>query len=772
MTKKFIIAFLCAAFFLPALADETIRKINIMGVSATSPELVRVNSGLAEGDLFSATRLEEAVKSIYALGNYADVRMLTTKGPLGYDIEIRVVELPRIDKLVFEGNKKIKDDELRKELSITEGSFVSEAKIFDAIQKMKAKYIAEGRFGVEIQHELSDGKERNTKELVFKINEAKDLRVRDILFDGNTNFVAKTLRKQLDTKRKSFFRSGKFDPEKFDSDIEKLELFYHEKGFIAATVISDSLEYHDDGIYIRITLDEGQKYYYRGASVKGNTVFGVEKISDKLKLNHGDVFNQVKMDESIQNIYFDYTDEGYIHAQVNPQKQIEGDSVFVDITIEEGPRARVNSISVAGNTRTFEKIIRREMALYPGNIFRRNDLVLTQRNIYFLNYFEDVVPEFEILPNGDVDLTMRVTEKPIGRFQIGAGYNATYKLVGNVSIGWPNVFGRGWSADLSYEFGKYSDNFSLSFTEPWFRDTPTSLGFDIYNTAWKWEGYYTEYRRGGAIRIGRKLWSPRFVSVFARYKLESVSYQNVGSSYQPSPAYDITTIDWPRLESSVSFTLDRDSRDSRVFASKGSKNTVSFESAGGVTGGQIEFQKLWLKSDWYLPAHKYVTLVGKAHLGLVENLWSEADEVPFGERFFPGGTSIDGQIRGYVDRTVGPRAKTEPFSDSTAIPDVTGELPLTEPSEIYRPGGRAVLTLNAEIRFPIMRDQLYISFFADAGNAWLTPQQITFSDLNRSLGVGARFVIPMVGIMGLDFGYGFDKSTPDWEVHFQIGPEF
>lgn len=739
----------------------------------TSPELVRINSGLSEGEPFSQTKLEEAIKSIYALGNYEDVRIIATPGPYGFDIEIRVVESIRLESVKFTGNHKLSNKDLEKLLGLVEGGFLSKAELFSAIKKIEKKYADEGFFGVDVKYELKPTENKGYYELTFHIDEGEYKRVTKIDFIGNSAFSDKKLRGQMETKQKFWFlRKGKFNPDEYQQDLTRIEDFYHKKGYITAKVVNDTVIESADGIVIRIWIDEGNRYYFSGAEVRGNEVFSDKKILSKVKLKQGDVFNQEKMDKSVQAIYMAYSDDGYIHARVEPERQIEGDSVFVSLSVDEGPQAHIHIINITGNTRTFEKVIRRELVIYPGDIFRRNLLELSYRNVYFLNYFEDVVPDFAILPNGDVDITLKVTEKPIGRFQIGAGYNATDKLVGNISIGWPNVLGRGWTLDLTYEFGKLRNSFSISFTEPWFLDTPTSVGFDLYNNDWSWEGYYTISRLGGSIRLGRKFNKPRYFSVFGRYKLELVEYTDISSTYVPSPSYDITAIDWPQLESSLMFTITRDSRDSRLFASKGSRNSASLESSGGPIGGDIEYQKLWLKSDWYFPMHKYLTFVAKGHIGILTNIWGDPESVPFGERFFPGGISFDGQIRGYTDRSIGPVAYTDAVYDSTAIPDADDRIPLVTPSVSYMPGGRAVLTLTAELRVPIVRDQIYISTFADAGNAWLTPSEINLSDLKRSAGVGVRFVIPMMGILGLDVAYGFDRTVPDWEVHFQIGPEF
>jgi outer membrane protein insertion porin family len=772
--KKFVIPIilLCTAGLL-LCAPPTVHKISIVGNKGTSPELVRMNCGLTENQQFTLSKLDEGVKNLYKTMNYEDVRIFATPGPYGYDIEIRVKEYPRLDEILFDGNKKLKSKELNELINLPEGGFASAGVIFDAIKKIEGKYTEEGMFGVTVKYELSSVDTMGFYKLKFVIDEGMQKRVKRILIVGNTAFTEKKIRGQMDTHQKGFLRGGKFKPDEYALDLGKIERFYHDKGYVTAQVTQDSMIEESDGILLKIWIEEGLKYYFKGYSIEGNHIFDSTRVVSHIAFKKGDVFTQKKMDKTLQDMYFDYGDEGYLFMNLDPKKEFDGDSIFVKFSLIEGNRAYVDKINIEGNTRTFEKVIRRELELFPGDVFRRNLLVTSQRNVYFLNYFEENIAfDYNVKEGGNVDLTMKVTEKPIGKFMVGAGYNATDKIVGNVSIGWPNVLGRGWTAELTYEFGALKNNFSLSFTEPWLFDTPTSFGFDIYNTESKWENHYTETRTGGALRLGRKLLHPRYWYLSGRYKLEFVSYKDVGSEYVASPEYDINTIEWPQLESSVMLGIERDSRDSRVFAAKGSKNTLSLEASGGPLGGQIEFQKLWAKSDLYFKLHKYLTFVTKGHLGVVASLFSNNEKVPYGEKFFPGGTSYDGQIRGYVDRSIGPIAWTSATYDSNAIPDASGRIPLLVPAIPYRPGGRAVLILTAELRVPIMRDQFYLAVFGDAGNTWLSPGEINLSDLKKSVGVGGRFVVPMVGILGLDVGWGFDKLTPSLEWHFQIGPEF
>ena len=310
-----------------------------------------------------------------------------------------------------------------------------------------------------------------------------------------------------------------------------------------------------------------------------------------------------------------------------------------------------------------------------------------------------------------------------------------------------SMWTRGWDSSLDLEFGSRKLDASVSFTEPWLLDTPTLLGIDIYSTRWKWEGYYTERKQGGGIRLGRRLrWPDDYFFFSTAYHLSAYHYSDFSTSYNPSPVYDLRTYEWPRWRSMVGITLSRDSRDSRLFATSGSFNSLSLSIAGDLLGGNEEFQKVIASSYWYYKFLPFMSLVAKAKYGVLTSLWGTDKDIPFGERFFPGGISPDGQLRGYIDRSVGP-------VDSAG----------------FHPGGRAVFVSSLELRFPIMPQQLYMSLFFDAGDAWRNPEQTTYRKLYKSVGVGARFVIPMVGMLGFDLGYGFERKG--YELHFQIGPE-
>jgi len=762
-----------------ALNAQTIGKVSVVGADRISETLIKTASGLNEGDQFAPVLLEDAIRKVQALGFFDDVIIRGKQSGETTELEIEVVELPQVSQIVFEGNKKIKDKDLLAKADIALNDFLSPSKVYYAVRRVRDAYAEEGYPNTEVETEAVETTPGHIT-LTFKIDEGGHVRVGEITFYGNSAFSDGKLRRQMKTKRKSLFRSGKFSEATYREDLGKIGDFYHNEGYIIAAILDDSISTDPEKarLNIDIWVEEGEKYRFGQVSIEGNTIYDLETVQNQLTFKTGEIYNEEKLDESLAEIYFLYQEKGYIYAGVKDDRRIETDSVHLDIGITEGIQAHVRKIEIAGNTRTHEKVIRRELAIYPGEVFMRSKLMRSVRNVYYLNYFADVLPDFEILENGDVDLVLEVEEKPIGRFQIGATYNSRDGIVGNISVGWPNMLGRGWESEFTWEFGSLRKNFSISFTEPWFLNTPTTVGFDIYNSEWRWSSVYTESRTGGAVRLGRRLrWPDDYFRVYWRYKLEWLDYYDFSSSYTPTPSYDLRTMDWPRIESSTRVTIERDSRDSKMFATRGSRNRYSIDLSGDYLGGDVDYQKQDLRSEWFFALHKYLTFVLKGRAGYLSNaLGDDPDDVPYGERYFLGGVSFDGQVRGYTDRSISPIDTSAAVYDSSATPDIGGFIPLITQEQYFRTGGRFMTAFSTELRIPIQRDQLYLSIFADAGSSWPDLESSDFSKLKKSAGVGMRLVIPMLGIMGIDVAYGFDEKDSNGETsglqwHFQIGPE-
>ncbi|MFP4458377.1 MAG: outer membrane protein assembly factor BamA [Candidatus Zixiibacteriota bacterium] len=758
-----------------------IKSIVINGNETTSRELILSSTGFSVGDKITVASLQQGVKNLYKVGLFEEVVVDLQSRDDGLILIIDLEELPRVGEILFEGNDKFKTSDLLEEINISIGQPIRELDVFQAKRKMKEKYIEAGYNLAEIKHEYLQAKNDSigSDKLVsikFMIDEGKKSYIEEIIFHGNDAFKDSKLARQFDEthEKKFIIRKGRFDRNAFEEDIDLVIEFYKNNGYPLAQIVSDTF-YHDnenpEKILIEVEIDEGGKYYFGDSYTAGNVIFRQKKILDNLTYVKGDEYSTEKLDESLFMVMEPYQEDGYIFSRAVPKKSFRNDSIDITYEIFEGQKAYVRKVLIEGNEKTFDRVIRRELAIRPGDIMKRSRLMRSQRNVYYLNYFEEVVPDVVILEDGQVDLVFEVIEKNSGKFQVGASFNSQDKLMGTIDIGWPNTFGRGWDTNFQWEFGKERTNIVLGFTDPWFLDTPTSVGIDLYSKLWRWTSYYTEQKVGGSVRLGRRLKFPDdYFSIYGRYSLQQIDYFDFSSSYNPSMAYDLRVQDFPRLESSMRMSIIRDSRDSRLFASKGSKNSYAIEGAGHFLGGDIEYQSQEVKSDWYIPIFKYLTVVIKGRFQFVTNWGGSEKDIPYAERLIPGGVSYDGQIRGYADRSISP-IDTVYYYDSTVTPDPSGNLPLVDESSFLE-GGRALSIYTAELRVPVKKDQLYFSIFADAGNTWLSTEKMRIDDLYKSAGLGVRFSLPMIGVMGLDFGYGFDRPNGgDWEWHFQIGPD-
>ncbi len=404
------------------------------------------------------------------------------------------------------------------------------------------------------------------------------------------------------------------------------------------------------------------------------------------------------------------------------------------------------------------------------------------RDVTYLNFFAKAEPNYEVLENGDIDLSIKVEEKPTGQITFGAGYSATDKLTGNIGLGIPNFMGNGQDVKLSWEFGKTTQNVDIGFTEPWFRGTPTSVGFDIYKTTRKYTDEFTYETKGFALKLGRRLsWPDNFFRVYWGYNWELLRYYDFADDitrpthplwqtnlplsfdhvseflYPSSSVNSLAYVKWPRKNASTSFSIVRDSRDLPQFATKGSVFSWNTQYAAEFLGGNLAYHKHIFEARYYLNTFWKFVLAFHAKVGVLDGRDREVSEL-YSERFSPGGTYADGMIRGYSDESIGPT-------------DSQGNLLK----------GRSVLVYNVEYQFPVVEQQIYGLFFADAGNAWLSGRAIrpfalkhkSNLDLFRSAGVGARMVVPGMGVIGFDFAYGFDHpGKGEWRPHFQFGTTF
>lgn len=756
-----------------------VNSIEVEGNKAGETSLILSVSGLVRGQRLSSTSIQEAIHHIYALGLFSDVRVDGELAGGGINLKIVVKEHPKLKALAIEGNKHIKNGDIKPKLTLLENQMASPNLIKKNLETIKGLYRQEGYNLAEVTDETKSLAEGEIQ-LIIKIKENEKVKIREIRFVGNVAFDEDDLRGEMKSKQSGFLRSGTFKQDEYDADKDKIIGYYHKKGYVDAAIAADSTSITPDGkgLIITIHINEGNRYYFGDVKMSGNEHFTTDFLKKQVKFKAGEVYNSEKYEESLTNLYTAYQDDGYIHVRIVDNVQTVDSTLGVGLEISEGVPAHINKVIIEGNTKTKEKVIRRELFSRPGDIFQRSVLMRSMRNVMLLNYFnpQNTTPDLKYLPNGDVDLVVKVEEKPTGQVQAGAGYSGTDKLVGTLSLGIPNFRGNGQNVSIDWAFGKSRNSISLSFTEPWLLDTPTLLGVDVFNVNRQltFPTDYTESSRGGGFRLGRRLsWPDNYFRTSVRYTLEEVRNSEISSDYKAkytarTDSYGLLAHENQWLTTSVAgITITRDSRDLSEFATSGGLLQLTSEYSGGILGGDWLYHKHVFEASRFVRLWWKVVLAAKMKLGVIDS--PEGDnKIPNSERFAPGGTYQDGMIRGYDDGTVIPTRQIT-LKDTLGVSYTF--------TDYVR--GRSELVYNLELQVPIVPQQIYGLLFADAGNSWLAGRLVKPFDLDKedglkkSVGAGFRVVIPGLGTLGFDFGYGYNRpDKAGWKPHFQVGATF
>lgn len=801
--------------------------IHVEGARTASSSLILSVAGISKGDELTAAVTQDAVRRIYGLGFFQDVKFIAEEVTGGIDVTIQLKELPKLRDLTYTGNSKIKTKDIKEDINISSNAFLAPNYIFEKEREIESLYGEKGYFMASVSHDLTYSDDSSQADLTFHIKEGDKIKVEEVILTGSERVPAEDIIGKMRNRKRGFLKSSNFDKEKYPEDKVKIIDYLHNEGYIDAYLISDSMTIDTTRNRMKIYLDiyEGPRYYFGTATFEGNEVLPEEALESVLKYDEGKVFNSEKFDESIYELYFIYQEKGYLHSRILDDRKTRDSLIDISYKIVEGLPSEVNLVKIMGNTKTKENVIRREMNLRPGQVFHRSLLMRSVRNIMQLNYFGNVVPDIVDLPSGDVDVTIEVEEKPTGQFSAGAGYSAQDKLVGTFGIGIPNFRGMGQQLNFTLEFGSKYNSYSLSFTEPWMFGTPTLIGGDVYLTNRRYYDDYTEGRRGGSLRIGRNLkWPDDYFSAYIRYRLEDDRFYDfsedyrVGNSmadfslaYDPSlypdngteydSWYQVADIHEPlpgSLEryneewftsSALTFSIGRDSRDLPEFATKGSTFRYTITEAGGIMGGTWEYQKHEFEFAKFIPIWKDIALAGKLSVGGIRA--SDDSKILEFERYSTGGTGYDGVVRGYDDGSLTPDSTitiirnyyyhqidyydldtTDVLPDLSGTPDTT----ITETNTYTtRVRGKYQIVANLELQIPLIKDQLYFLGFLDAGNSWLHRSDIKLNEVYRGAGVGFRLKVPGVGTIGFDFGYPLDEregQSKGWKPHFQIGTTF
>lgn len=774
MKRKILVSiialvFLTAGFCAPGWAqsrvspDKPIIKIQIKGNQTVSTTTILHKMKMRKGDVFQENVLNKELKRLYAMGYFSDVFVETKENVEGVVVIFTVVEKPVIEKIEFQGNVRIRSPHLYKKLSIKEGMLLDFNLIAQDVSEIRTFYIDEGYSRVEVDYRIESDPDTGKAVVVFLVKEGSALKIKSISFEGNENIPAKELEKYMATKPAWFFiRKGAFDEAKFRTDLDRIRAVYRSKGFLDARVTSE-VDYSEDSatMHLTVVINEGKNYIVGKISIRGELAFPEEEMRDMIKVKSGDPFDFKKVKEDIDSIRAFYYDKGYMNADIDLQHKVDSITGEMDLAYEIHAHdvVYVGKVNIIGNTKTRDKIIRRELRLYPGEKYDGNTLKRSKERIYNLGFFEDVY--FETVPTDEEDvkdLNVSVKETKTGELSFGGGYSSTDAFIGFVQVSqnnfdilnFPTFMGGGQSFTLKGEMGSARTNFFISWADPWILDFPLLFGFDLYRNEHKkygTSGYdYDERRTGGDLRFGKEL-TERLATGLV-YNLEEIKISQIpddASQYLRDEA-GINTL------SRLTWSLNYDDRDNIYSPSKGWVAGMSLENAGGFLGGNKDFLKGYIYVSYYYSILQIAVLELKGRAGLVEP-YGQSKTVPIYERFFAGGATT---IRGYKERAVGPR---DPNDEALYV------------------GGDAMLLGNAEITFPVFKKLLKGAVFFDIGTVMPEARdmfRLAGDQYKMGAGMGVRVKTP-IGPVKLDWGYPLSDNHGDkkeGQLYFSVSHGF
>ncbi|RMH71518.1 MAG: outer membrane protein assembly factor BamA [Gemmatimonadetes bacterium] len=745
------------------LADP-IASLEVKGNTNVDELYILTISGLKVGEEFRLEAIQDAIRKLYERGQFNDIQVDQELDLDGVHLTITVEEHPLLGDVTLKGNKKIGNGDIYSKFTLLKGQPLSPLELHNSRRNILELYKEKGYLLAKVDYEMGEPDEQGRTPLTINITEGKKVKIETIQFEGNLAFSDKKLRKQFeDTKETRWYQSHYLDETQLESDLERLVDFYRRMGYINARVVGHTIGYDEDLAHmtITVTVEEGERFYFGEVDWDGNELFTKSQLQMVTQYKTGEIFDQKRFEETIQKYYEIYSDKGHIFASIIPDERVEGRVIHVTYRIDEGEPARVRNVVITGNTKTYEKVIRREINILPGEIFDRSKVIRSQRDILYLNFFDETQFQFDLQPvntvgpgggESEVDLFFGVAEKRTGTISAGAGYSSQDRVTGFLELAENNLFGRSQRLNLRWQFGRTRQDVEFGFTEPWLWDTPTSAGFDIFRTLRDY-GDYDRITTGFALRAGRPFPWLDYSSIYGQFRLEDVEIDVEEGYTPPETGTNLFDYEGKRRSNSFRLTLSRDSRNDTYQPSRGSRTSLTAEYAGGPLGGDVKYQKYLFNTGWYseLPWKWSLGIDGK--FGYINGLKS-ADEVPVYERFELGGV-LGNRLRGYPDYSLVPEGNE------------------------YREGGRVMSIFSAETRYTVAPSQLYLVGFAEAGYTWNDLVDVDFGTLKRSLGFGIRIITPM-GPLGFDYAYGLDdywdgiryQSGGKWEPHFIFGTAF
>jgi outer membrane protein insertion porin family len=741
-------------------------EIVYVGPKSVQRSVILANMRTTVGQPYSPASVEEDVRNLYATGFFTNLRI--SDEPLADGVKVVVIVQPKplVKEIVIKGAEKIKEARVRKEVSIKLGDPLSEQGVAQVADRVKEYYQSKGYEKAQVNYKIDVNEEFGRAVITYNIVEGDRAFISDIEFKGNANIPSKVLRKEMKTKKKDIFtwfnKSGIFKDDQFKQDLKKIREFYQERGYIDMQIKDVQFEYPEkDRMKVVITVFEGIRYSVGKIRFAGATIFTEANIRNRMPMLEGAIFSPKGLEADIKGIQDLYGEKGYIDADVRPEREANVESGKIDLlfVIQEGPESYIQSIVIQGNNKTKDKVIRRELAVAPGEVYDSVLVDASKKRLENLGYFEkvDINPQDTNIPNRK-NMIVTVEEKRTGSVSFGAGFSSVDSLLGFVEISqsnfdianFPYFTGAGQKFRTRLQYGIRRQDATISFTEPWFLNQRLSLGIDLFARNSEFlNAFYSQSNIGGSIGLARAL-NP-FWTASIKYSLQNIDLYD----FQGGTPTSLLAEEGARSKSAVQIGFTYDTRDNVFLTRRGEKIDIVGEMAGGPFLGQTDIIKWQIDAQKFFPLPYDMILTTAASTGTVEG-YDDTETVPLFERFFIGGAR---SVRGFDNREVGPK-------DSNGEPT----------------GGSTFAYGTLELTFPIM-DRVRGAVFVDAGfeNSdaynW-TVEANSSSDGDGALAVGAGFGLRLnlpIGPLRLDLGFPvvhdrFNGGGPKFA--FDVGYQF
>ncbi len=698
------------------------------------------------GDIFKPENVSKDLKKIYDMGYFDDVLVEKESHDKGVKIVFKVVEKPSIREIRFKKNKVYETEELMESINIKTGSILNVHTLNSNVDRLRLLYTEKNYHNCSITYEIIP-LEHSQADILFIIEEGEKIRVEKISFEGNTYFSDKKLKKAMNTSEKGIFSfftsSGDLNETEVKNDVVKIESLYKNNGFIDAKVSDPEIEIGKEYISIHFKIEEGAQYKIKKIDFSGDLILTKEEILKKIKSKEGELYNREEIRNDMNYIADLYSQQGFANVQINPLiDKIENEHLMtVDYSINKGAPVYFRNVNISGNSKTRDKVIRRELKVVEQDLYNKENIEKSFKNLNRLDYFS----ELEIIPvkteeENLMDLNVKVADKDTGTFSFGGGFSSEDGPFGMVSLQERNLFGRGQTGKISAKVSGSSALYDISFFEPYIMDTPVSGGFSLYKEDKEYE-YYDKEAIGMTLMLGYKLFD--YTKIGVNYNIEDFTIADVESAYTNMTPGSFLT-------SSIKPYIVYDSRNDIFLPTEGFKHSFSVEYAGEFLGGEIDYTKYLAETTAYFPLFWKFTGALHAEGGYLDDRSGDTINIDYA-MFYLGGMN---SLRGF-----------DKF-------DISG----MRAGDTKERGGEKYVQFNAEITFPLTdKYKLAGVFFYDRGDVYRTSEDFDFGDQFSSIGTGIRWNSPL-GPLRIEYGWVIDgkniKESGDGEFAFSVGASF